>query len=265
MRMVQEARKLGTDQVREVIKGGREAGLTVFPSLKLQDVAVPGLLTTGGDQRCGWLKLKHGLEVCLREPDERRANADGDVGFGPFKPVEWAYDFTLDIVRDEKLALIREMLSDYQADGMELDFMFGGPFFRRAETERNIPLMNGFVGQIKEMAKQIGKQQGREILISARVRHTLEDNLDYGLDVETWLKEGSIDLVVGQVSQELFETGIDARWLGDTSTAASHPGTGRQVDHCLHAPGGLHDRVEFRDIAYQRVFQAGHRSPVHAP
>ena len=211
MRMVQEARKLGTDQLREVIKRGRETGLTVFPSLKLQNEAVPGLLVTAGDQRCGWLKLKHGADVCLREPDERQANA------------EWGYDFTLDVVRENKLAIIKEVLSDYEADGLELDFIFGGPFFRRAETEQNVPLMNRFVAQIRELANDIGEQQGREIPISARVHFTREENLDKGLDVETWLKEGSIDLVVGQVSGELFETGLDASWLAGAANAAKVP------------------------------------------
>ena len=60
MRMVEEARKKGTDQVREVIKRGRENGVKVFPSLRLQDPAPPG------SERCGLLKLEHGEEVCLR-------------------------------------------------------------------------------------------------------------------------------------------------------------------------------------------------------
>ena len=49
MRMVKDAAEMGTDQVREVITRGRETGLPVFPSLKLQDPAEPG------DRRCGGL------------------------------------------------------------------------------------------------------------------------------------------------------------------------------------------------------------------
>lgn len=37
----------GTDQVREVIKRGRAAGIKVFPSLKLQDPSPQG------SERCG--------------------------------------------------------------------------------------------------------------------------------------------------------------------------------------------------------------------
>ena len=42
MRMVEVAKELGTDQVRAVVERGRETGLKVFPSLKLQDSARPG-------------------------------------------------------------------------------------------------------------------------------------------------------------------------------------------------------------------------------
>ena len=61
MRMVKDAHDMGTDQVREVIERGREMGIPVFPSLKLQDPAARYL------DRCGWLKWRHGMEVTLGE------------------------------------------------------------------------------------------------------------------------------------------------------------------------------------------------------
>ncbi len=220
MRMVQEARKLGTDQVREVIKRGRENGLTVFPSLKMQ---------SGNEyrsQRCGWLKWRHGADVCLGDTEE------GDA---------WCYDYTNELVRQDKMAMVREMLEDYKADGIELDFMFQPRYFRRAETEKSIPLMSEFVGQIREMANDIGKQQEREIPIMARVFHRRNENLGIGLDVETWLKEGSVDLVVGDDDVDfLMDTGVeDGRWLADAANeagAAAYLRPSRHVydDRTLH-------------------------------
>ena len=99
MRMVQEAAAKGTDQLREVIRRGQETGIKVFPSIKLQDGSVPY------GERCGKLKWERGQEVCIGE--EGRA--------------EWSYDYANPEVRDYKLALIREVLEDYRADGIELD------------------------------------------------------------------------------------------------------------------------------------------------
>ena len=217
MRMVAEAKKMGTDQVEEVIKRGREMGLTVFPSLKLQASSPPG------SERCGLLKWNHGAEVCIGE--EGRA--------------EWCYDFAHELVRQDKLAVLREMLQDYEADGIELDFMFDSYYFKQAEIEKNIALMNGFVAEIREMANAIGTRQGREIPIMARVDLEKEKNLSMGLDVETWLKEGSIDYVVGQDPYVLTETQPKPRWRCPTllTQPVPQPTTGHPAASMMNGLG----------------------------
>ena len=104
MRMVEDSAGMGTDQVRENIRYAREMGMPLFPSLKMQDTA------RQGDERCGWLKWKYGKDVCFGGDDSDRNT--------------WAYDFTNRLVQQDKLAKVREMLEDYEANGIELDFMF---------------------------------------------------------------------------------------------------------------------------------------------
>lgn len=204
MRMVKDARELGTDQVKEIIKRGRQMGLAVFPSLRLQSN------NEYRTQRCGWLKWHHGAEVCFGEGEE--------------KP--WCYDFHNELVRQDKLAMIREMLEDYGADGMELDFMFQPSYFKKGEVEKGIPVLNDFVAAVRGLADEIGVAQNRHIPLLARVFSRRDENLAIGLDVETWLRQGYIDYVVGQVSEALFETGVsDAAWLAaaaDTTGAAAY-------------------------------------------
>ena len=196
MRMVEDAAGMGTDQVRENIRYAREIGMPLFPSLKMQDTARQGA------ERCGWLKWKYGKDVCF-------GGDDGDRN-------TWAYDFTNRLVQENKLAMVREMLEDYEADGIELDFMFYPVYFRPGEVDTNVATMNDYVNEIRGLANEIGQAQGREIPIAARVAHRRDDNLKLGLDVETWLEEGSIDLVIGQVSEFLLDTGLpDVDWLAD--------------------------------------------------
>jgi len=233
MRMVKDAAAMGTDQVREVIKRGRETGMMVFPSLKLQDPSKPG-----GD-RCGRLKSKHGAEVCLGEPDDRF----------PSHGTEWAYDYTNELVRQEKMALIREILEDYEADGIELDFMFFPLYFRQHETEKGISIMNQFVAEVRAMANEVGDKQGRKIPIMARVWHRREDNLSFGLDPETWLKEGSVDLVAAQIPSKSMDTGnVEGRWLADAANAA---GAAAYVQ--LRAPMIEDERARFPNIEMYRA------------
>ncbi|MDE2929149.1 MAG: hypothetical protein OXT71_22405 [Acidobacteriota bacterium] len=199
MCMVRDARKLGTDQLREVIRRGREESLPVLPSLKLQDGNRPG------SQRCGWLKWKQGRSVCIGEPDPRHPS------------FEYCYDFSLNSVREDKLAMVREVLKDYRADGIELDFMFFSAYFKKRDVEKNLPVMNRFVRQVRELADGVGRSRNRAITVSARVFHRKEENLKVGLDVETWLRQGDVDLVVGQVSDQLFEPAVDVGWMVDAA------------------------------------------------
>ena len=199
MCMVRDARKLGTDQLREVIRRGREENLPVLPSLKLQDGNRPG------SERCGWLKWKRGKSVCIGEPDERHP------GF------EYCYDFALDSVRADKLSMIREVLEDYHADGIELDFMFFAAYFKKRDVEKNIPVMNRFVSRVRGLADEVGHSRNRPVTVSARVFHRKEENLKAGLDVEAWLRQGDLDLVVAQVSDQLFEPAVDVGWLVEAS------------------------------------------------
>ena len=209
MRMVQGARAMGTDQLRVVIERGKESGLKVFPSLKLQSC------DPLGSDRCGRLKANHWKEVCALEINEMHPR------------YEWCYDYMSSLVRDEKLSLLREVMEDYQADGVELDFMFVPRFFKTGEEEVGAPVMTQFIADVRALADEVGEAQGRSISVSARVFHQREANLKLGLDVEAWLRSGSIDIVVGQMSEQLFDTGaLDVRWLVD---AASCEGSGVYV------------------------------------
>ena len=205
MRMVQDARSLGTDQVREVVTRGKEMGLKVFPSLKLQSCDRPG------SDRCGLLKWHHADEVCMLERDEYHPR------------YEWCYDYAHLMVREDKLNVLREIMSDYEAEGVELDFMFVPKYFKTGEEERHAQLMTDFVGDVGRMADEVGEAQGRKIVVAARVFHQREANLRLGLDVETWLANGSLDLVVGQMSEQFMDTGaFDVRWLVEAARVRRH-------------------------------------------
>lgn len=197
MRMVEEGQKKGTDQLRQVIKRGRELDIAVCPSLKLQDTAQPG-----GD-RCGLLKWEKGAEVCI-----------GEAGRN-----EWAYDYANEQVRADKLAMIREVLDDYEADAIELDFLFGNAYFKAEEIGKNTPLMNEFIAEVRRLANEIGDKQGREVPVMVRVPFYKEECLEQGLDVEAWFEQGSIDWVVGQDPHAITDSQPKPTWLPEVANA----------------------------------------------
>jgi len=102
-------------------------------------------------------------------------------------------------VRDLLFSITQELVSDYDVEGIELDFSAPAAswdLFRREEARENIPLLTEFVGKIASMVRG---RQNRPLTVGAKVFPTEEMNIDRGLDVRTWLSQGLLDFVVPAV------------------------------------------------------------------
>ena len=102
-------------------------------------------------------------------------------------------------VRELLFSITEELVSEYDIDGVELDFSAppaSWDLFRREEARENIPLLTELVGRIASMVRS--KQNGR-LAVGAKVFPTEEMNLDRGLDVREWLSQGLLHFVVPAV------------------------------------------------------------------
>ena len=66
--------------------------------------------------------------------------------------------------------------------------------------------MTEFVGQVRQLAEEVGKAKGRSFSVSARVSLHEERNHETGLDVDTWLRTGHLDWVCAQDERLLTDT-----------------------------------------------------------
>ena len=107
-----------------------------------------------------------------------------------------ALDYTKREVRDYNFAQVREMLWRWDADGIEVDWMRGPPFFRDGEARRNAHLLTDFMREVRAEAGRVTAKRGRKMKVIARVGFDVEKSLDVGLDVRQWLKEGLVDAIV---------------------------------------------------------------------
>lgn len=233
MRMVETAKSLGTDQLEIVLKRGKDLGLPVFPSLKLQDSNPPG------SDRCGLLKWRYKESVCIGE--EGRAC--------------WCYNFADERVQKDKLAVIHEVLNEYEADGLELDFVFDKFYFKQAEVQAGLEIMTGFLSKVRSMANEIGKKRGSNIPILVRVPLREDDNINLGLDISSWLENALVDIVAGEDDRILVDTGIRDRWLVDIATKSETPvyyrPPRRIYDHRVGVPSPEMYRALGQTLRYQ--------------
>ncbi len=119
-----------------------------------------------------------------------------------------AFDFSYKEVREHKLDIITEQLEKYGAllDGYDLDFMRFIVYFKTGEGEKNAPLITEMVKAVRAEVDKQSAENGKKILLSARVPVDLDFCLEKGLDVKKWIQEGLLDFV-----------SIGVHWIGNPS------------------------------------------------
>lgn len=130
-------------------------------------------------------------------------------------------------VRELKLAIVREIMQR-DVDGIDIDFLRDPPFFgferpvlngfmdKYGIDPRSLPdslknidnrwfsyrsdLMTSYMRSVRRIVDKAGTEKKRRLGVSVRIDHRMYRY--WGLDVEQWIKEGIIDiLVVGQYGQ----------------------------------------------------------------
>lgn len=104
-------------------------------------------------------------------------------------------DYGHEQVRAHRLGMIREFCEQYDFDGLELDFSRHPNFFKLGEEERHLDAMTEFVAQTRGILDDIAARSGRPWLLGALVPETPALARKIGLDIETWLKKGFVNLL----------------------------------------------------------------------
>lgn len=106
------------------------------------------------------------------------------------------FDFKHERVREFKLAILKEAMEKYDADGIDLDFLRYPLYFQPGEEAANAHLMTEFIGKVRKILDEAGKKRGRRLKLCVRVLAPLEACEAIGLDVRTWLENRWIDILL---------------------------------------------------------------------
>ncbi len=110
-------------------------------------------------------------------------------------------DYTRPEIRDLAFKFIEEVCNNYDVDGIQLDFFRHPVYFKSFAFEGNTTpeergMMTDLLRRIRSMADDVGKKRGRPILISVRVPDSMEYCRAMGFDIEGWMKDDLIDILV---------------------------------------------------------------------
>ena len=132
-------------------------------------------------------------------------NPEVMVGHGrQVKCCGWtAADFSQEKVREFCRIYVRSFLENYDLDGIEFDFfrhpqLFGTVAMGGHATEEELALMTQLMRDFRAMADAVGRKRGRPFVLGARVPDSFGYCRAIGIDLNAWLKAGTLDfLVVG--------------------------------------------------------------------
>ena len=163
-------------------------------------------------QSCGWEGLEEGQKTLMRRlrpfalkqthPEtmvgEQRMRWNYDVApRASIMHMNWsAFDYARPEVRRFYLERIERYCRGYDWDGLELDFIRMPVFFKPGQVEKNIPTMTGFVSQVRALLDRIGEERGRPYPLAVHVPDAPVYCLRCGLDINAWLADDLVDLVV---------------------------------------------------------------------
>jgi len=189
--------KVGHDPLKLVLDRAREKGMETFISFRLNEVhAVEQddhlILSNFWKEHPEWRigKVADPLEPVYSEILGPRVHPI----VGTWMPA--GLNFAISEVRALRLAELKELAEDYDADGLELDFQRFPMYFPQGHEQEHIETMTQWMREVSAMVKAAGEKRGRPLLLSARIMATPEQNLGIGLDPVTWAKEGLVDFVI---------------------------------------------------------------------
>ena len=169
----------GNDPLRVAIDRAHAKGKLMYPVLLVQQ----GSGEHGVDNRTSSFRLnnKH-LEIGVK----------GNISKSD-RSYEYL-DFAHEEVRKERFDYIKETINKYDVDGFELQMNYGLLYFDPNEVNDGRKIMTDWISSISKELKNKGKD--KELVV--RVSTSVEESYNIGLDLEKWVNDGLIDVIVGE-------------------------------------------------------------------
>lgn len=120
------------------------------------------------------------------------------------------FNYMLPEVRDYYFSILKELCTNYDVDGVELDFQRYPKFFKSTDLEAGRGVMTVFIKQIKTMMNDIGRERGKSLKLSIRIPETLAKCEAAGLDIATWDKEQLVEMInISSFYNHTIELGVE--------------------------------------------------------
>lgn len=106
------------------------------------------------------------------------------------------FDYAHAAVRERHLNGLKEMLSRYDIDGVELDWMRHPYYFRVGHEREDAHFLTEFMREAKELVTAESARKGRALQVAVRIPSRPVVAKSLGIDFDDWAKEGLLDVLI---------------------------------------------------------------------
>ena len=175
----------GEDAQEAIIERGRELGLHVYASVRMNDNHF------GGAQLSDLSTMRHSELTRMRIEHPEWLLGD--------QTKEWfalSWNFEVPEVRAHRLAHIEEVCRRWDWDGVELDWQRHAFHLPDDHGYRLRYVLTDLQQSVRRMTDELAEKRGRPYYVAARVAPTLEMSKRIGYDVPAWVEKGLVDILV---------------------------------------------------------------------
>ena len=144
---------------------------------------------------------------------------EGAAGWGPVSQelphvMPWMQDFAHDEVRALRRDIALEVCERYDCAGFLFDFLRVPAFFRFGEERENAHRMTQMIRETRAGLDEIARTKGRPLGLAVRVPPTVDGTVRMGLDVDAWIADHLVDVVVTSTFFAQDTEHDAAEWVG---------------------------------------------------
>ena len=176
-------REQGLDYFDALIKHGRRRGKEIWWGLRMNEIERGDL---AGYEPSQYAEFKERNPVKAAHP-EWLIRSWWWQGF---------WNYAVKEVRDYRLSVIREVVEQYDFDGVHLDFLRHTPHLPPGKQWENREHLTGFMRDVRAMLQEHAAIRGRPILLAARVPDSVAGCHTDGLDIGIWAAQGLVDVLI---------------------------------------------------------------------
>jgi len=98
-------------------------------------------------------------------------------------------------VRDYYFSLIREVVEEYDSEGLELDWLRCPTCCPAPASQQNVDMMTSWFSDIRALTEAKARQTGRRFPLGMRIPGNYKGMREIGIDVEAMVKAGLLDFI----------------------------------------------------------------------